>query len=239
MTAMEKGSRTSLGTGIDGYGVLAPAGSPGVVVIHEAFGVNPFVEATCERLAAAGYATVAPDYYHGRTYDYADRTQAIAALNEIDDAQAMRETEAGLDWLVKQGARADRLAVLGFCMGGRLAFLANATLGKRLAATVSFYGGGIAPAQPSGKRKPLLDRAADLSAPALLIYGAQDTSITADEHGRLAQALTAAGKRYQLAVFPDAGHAFATFDRESYREPASALAWALSDAFLAAELRRG
>lgn len=211
--------------------------APGIVVIQEAFGVNAFVKATCDRLATAGYTAIAPDYYHGRTFDYGDLQNAIAALNEIDDAQAMQETALALDHLQhREGAR--RVAVLGFCMGGRLAFLANAALGSRLAATVSFYGGGIAPAEAKGKRKPLVDRVPEVSAPMLLLYGANDSGITADEHARLAKALTEANKRYVLAVFPDAPHAFATFDRESYHAAAAAHAWRLADAFLAAELER-
>jgi carboxymethylenebutenolidase len=237
-TERSAGETIALTPSLQAYFVPAPGGyAPGIVVIQEAFGVNAFVRGTCDRLAAAGYAVIAPDYYHGRTYDYADRERAIAAAHGIDDIEAMQETRLALDALCSQaGAREDRLAVIGFCMGGRLAFLANATHGRRLAATVSFYGGGIAPAQP-GKRKSLLDRAADLAAPALMIYGAGDAAITADEHARLAHALTEANKRYVLAVFPDAPHAFATFDRDSYRPRAAADAWRLVDAFLAAELK--
>jgi carboxymethylenebutenolidase len=123
-------------------------------------------------------------------------------------------------------------------MGGRLAFLANATHGARLAAAVSFYGGGIAPAEPKG-RQPLLDRVADVRAPQLLVYGAKDGSIAPDEHARLAQALAAADKRYTMAVFPDAPHAFATFDRESYREAQAKAAWHTTFAFLDEALGRG
>lgn len=209
-------------------------GAPGIVVIQEAFGVNAFVKATCDRFATRGLNAIAPDYYHGRTFDYADRDNAIAAVNDIDDDLAMKETAAGVDALIARGARRDAIAVVGFCMGGRLAFLANATLGTRLAATVSFYGGGIAPPEPKGKRKPLLDRVGDITAPALLIYGAKDASIGPEEHARLARALTEANKRYTIAVFPEAPHAFATFDRESYREQAAAQAWRTAEDFLAA-----
>lgn len=234
--APSPGETVALSPALSAYVARSHAGNaPGVVVIQEAFGVNAFVKATCDRFAAAGYSAIAPDYYHGRTFDYGDLQNAIAALNEIDDAQAMRETTLALDHL-QQRAGAGRLAVLGFCMGGRLAFLANATLGSRLAATVSFYGGGIAPVEPKGKRKPLIDRVPDIVAPALLLYGAKDSGITSDEHARLAKALTEANKRYVLAVFPDAPHAFATFDRESYRAAAAADAWRLADAFLATEL---
>ena len=226
----------SLGPDLSGYLAAGRPNAPGIVVIQEAFGVNAFVKATCDRFADAGYHAIAPDYFHGRTFDYADRENAIAAVNAIDDDLAMRETGLALDALVAHGARPDRLAVIGFCMGGRLAFLANATLKGRLAATISFYGGGIAPPEPKGKRKPLLDRVPEVTAPALLIYGAKDASIGPEEHARLARALTEANKRYTLAVFPDAPHAFATFDRESYRAQAAADAWRTSDDFLDAIL---
>ena len=222
----------SVGSGVSGY-LAKPSGVPGigVVVIMEAFGLNAFVKSVCERFARAGYMALAPDVYHGDTFDYADRERAIARLNEVDDDVAMREVGAALDVLVAQGARDGRLAVIGFCMGGRLAFLANAVHGARLAASVSFYGGGIAPAVPRGKRKPLLDRIDDLSAPQLLIYGAQDASIASDEHARVAKALSDANKRYTLAVLPDAPHAFATSDRDSYHPAAAEAAWRIAFAF--------
>lgn len=225
-----------LSPNLSGYFVAGRPNAPGIVVIQEAFGVNAFVQATCERFAESGYHAIAPDYYHGRTFGYADLENAIVAVNNVDDDLAMRETGLALDALVERGARPDRLAVLGFCMGGRLAFLANLTLKERVAATVSFYGGGIAPPEPKGKRKPLLDRVSEIHSPALLLYGARDASISGEEHARLARALTEANKRYALAVFPDAPHAFATFDRESYRADAAATAWRTADDFLDATL---
>ncbi|HET6802171.1 MAG TPA: dienelactone hydrolase family protein, partial [Casimicrobiaceae bacterium] len=155
----------SIEQGVSGF-LAKPSGVPGigVVVIMEAFGLNAFVKGVCERFARAGYMALAPDIYHGDTFEYSDRERAIARVNEVDDDVAMREVGAALDMLVAQGARDGRLAVIGFCMGGRLAFLANAVHGARLAASVSFYGGGIAPAVPRGKRKSLIDRMGDLSA---------------------------------------------------------------------------
>jgi carboxymethylenebutenolidase len=230
----------SIAAGVSGY-LAKPSGVPGigVVVMMEAFGLNAFVKGVCERLARAGYVALAPDVYHGDTFDYSDRERAIARLNEIDDDVAMREVGAGLDVLVSQGAREGRLAIIGFCMGGRLAFLANAVHGERMAASVSFYGGGIAPAVPRGRRKPLLDRVAELSAPQLLIYGARDASIASDEHARIAKALSDENKRYTLAVLPDAPHAFATFDRESYHAPAAEAAWRITFAFLVDTFMQG
>ena len=222
----------SIGPGVSGY-LAKPSGVPGigVVVLMEAFGLNAFVKAVCERFARAGYMALAPDLYHGETFDYADRERAIARVNDIEDDVAMREVSAALDMLVAQGSRDGRLAVIGFCMGGRLAFLANAVHGARLAASVSFYGGGIAPAVPRGKRKSLIDRMGDLLAPQLLIYGGRDASIGSDEHARIAKALSDANKRYTLAVLPDAPHAFATSDRDSYHPVAAEAAWRIAFAF--------
>lgn len=230
----------AMSSGVSGY-LAKPSGVPGigVVVLMEAFGLNAFVKGVCERFARAGYIALAPDIYHGDTFEYADRERAIERLNRVDDDEAMREVGDALDSLVAQGARNGRLAIIGFCMGGRLAFLANAVHGERLAASVSFYGGGIAPAVPRGARMPLIDRVPELCAPQLLIYGARDASIASDEHARVAKALSDANKRYTLAVLPDAPHAFATVDRESYQTPAAEAAWRIAFAFFVDTFMQG
>lgn len=221
----------SVAAGVGGF-LAHPRGrtGEGIVVVMEAFGLNEFVRETCRRFARAGYVACAPDVYHGDVFPYAERDGAMAKLRTLDDATVMSEVGGALDVLEAEGAR--RNAIIGFCMGGRAAFLANAVHGERLRASVAFYGGGIAPAEAKGPRSALLDRVPALHAPQLLVYGAKDTAIGADEHARLAQALTAADKRYTLAVFPDAPHAFATFDRESYREAQARAAWRATFAFL-------
>ena len=220
----------TIAPGVGGF-LAHPRGrtGDGIVVVMEAFGLNDFVKETCRRFAREGYVACAPDVYHGDTFAYAERDRALARLVTLDDRTLMREVAGALDVLEDEGAR--RNAIIGFCMGGRVAFLANAVHGARLRASVSFYGGGIAPAEPKG-RPPLLDRVPDLRAPQLLVYGAKDASIGADEHARLAAALTAGNKRYALNVYPDAPHGFATIDRDSYREPQARAAWHATLAFL-------
>lgn len=224
--------------GVGGFLALPaqPTGD-GIVVLMEAYGLNDYVRETCRRFARQGYAACAPDFYHGQAFGYGDRDAAMRKLATMNDATMMAEIGGALDVLEREGAR--RNAIIGFCMGGRAAFLANATHGGRLVASVSFYGGGIAPAEAKGPRKPLLDRVPDLVVPQLLVYGAKDTAIAADEHARLAQALTASNKRYTLAVFPDAPHAFATYDRDSYREAQARAAWRTAFAFLDEAFGRG
>ena len=172
----------SVAPGVGGF-LAKPRGrtGDGIVVVMEAYGLNEFVSETCRRFARAGYVACAPDHYHGETFEYANRDGAMGKLMTMDDATMMAEVGGALDVLEQEGAR--RNAIIGFCMGGRAAFLANATFGDRLRASVSFYGGGIAPAAPKGPRKPLLDRVPDLKVPQLLVYGAQDASIPPDEQG--------------------------------------------------------
>ena len=221
----------SVAPGVGGF-LAKPRGrtGDGIVVVMEAYGLNEFVRETCRRFARAGYVACAPDHYHGETFDYANREGAMGKLATMDDATMMAEVAGALDVLEQEGAR--RNAIIGFCMGGRAAFLANATFGDRLRASIAFYGGGIAPAAPKGPRKPLLDRVPDLKVPQLLVYGAQDASIPPDEQGRIAAALAGANKRFTLAVFPDAPHAFATFDRDSYRESQATAAFRAAFQFL-------
>ena len=230
----------TLAPDVSGY-LAKPNGVPGigVVVLMEAFGLNAFVKGVCNRFARAGYLALAPDLYHGDTFAYTDRERAIARIGGVDDDVAMREVGLAFDMLTNEGARDGRLAIIGFCMGGRLALLANAVHGDKLNASVSMYGGGIAPAVPRGPRKPLVDRAEDLGAPQLLIYGARDASIASDEHARIAKALSDANKRYTLAVLPDAPHAFATFDRPSYHRAAAEAAWRMTFAFFVDTLMQG
>ena len=109
-------------------------------------------------------------------------------------------------------------------MGGRLAVLTALALGPKIAAAVSFYGGGIAPQEPR-HYPPLLDRLRELQSELLLIYGADDHGIAPDEHGRIAETLSREKKRYTLSVYPGAPHGFASRDRDSYRPEQAEAAW--------------
>ena len=225
--------------GLRGY-YARPEGTgphPAVLVFIEAFGVNGHFQELAGRLAGQGYCTLVPDIYHGKTYSYDDAQNAIGHLKTLRDDAVMAEAAASLDCLdgraeVAQG----RTAALGYCMGGRLAFLANAAHARRLKAAVAFYGGGIAPEKDAAGRPPLLDRIPAMQAPLLLLYGAKDGSILPEEHGRIAAALSAANKAYTLAVFPDAGHGFFCDQRKSYHADAAARAWTLALEHLHAHL---
>jgi carboxymethylenebutenolidase len=228
---------TSIRGKLHGYHAPAAAAqAPGVVVLMEAYGLTAHVRGICDRLAAAGFHALAPDLYYGEQYSYASMDQVIARLRALSDAQAMDDIGASLEWLAAQGAT--KLAVQGFCMGGRLAFLAGCRHAARLGAVVSFYGGAIFPEGDKDRlgRSPPVVEAAGLGAPLLLVYGGADQGIAPAEHARLAQRLGELHKRYVLSVYPGSGHGFCCEDREAYAPQAAEAAHAEAIAFLRAAL---
>ena len=204
----------------------------------EAYGLTGHVRGVCERLAKAGVVALAPDHFHGEIIPYTDAPVAIAKIGTLKDEVLLREVGASLDWLEAQtDVRRGRLGIIGFCMGGRLAFLSNCRHAARLRAAVAFYGGGIAPPGPDRfGRTPPIGAVADMQAPVFLGYGADDSGILPAEHARIAETLSAAKKRYTLAVYPGAGHAFLCEERANYAPVAAELAWRESIDFLTANL---
>jgi len=217
------------------YAQAAAPQAPGVVVLMEAYGLTTHIRRACDRLAAAGFHALAPDLYHGEQFSYDTMDQAIAKLRSLDDARLMDEVGAGLDWLARRPeVDAARLAVQGYCMGGRLAFLAGCRHAAKVRAAVSYYGGAICPEGEKDRlgRTPPITEAAALSASLLLVYGGADSSIPPAEHARLAQRLGELHKRYVLSVYPGAGHGFCCEDRAAYAPGAAEAAHAETVDFL-------
>ncbi|WP_341528631.1 dienelactone hydrolase family protein [Nostoc sp. UHCC 0302] len=211
---------------------------PAVVVFMEGFGLNDFIKFNvCNHLAELGFVSLAPDFYHGDVYQYADFQAGIAKIKTLDEDVIMAETGAGLEFLAnRQEVDSARIGAIGFCLGGRLAFLANSVYAHQLKGTVCFYGGGIAPEKDPFDRPSLLDRVEAMEAPLLLIYGALDNMITPDEHERITKSLSVAKKRHILRVFPDVGHGFASIKREGSEAVAAKEAWQMAINFLSENL---
>jgi carboxymethylenebutenolidase len=229
-----------LDQGLSGY-YVTPVGKgpfPAVLVIMEAFGLNDYIKSICNRLAQAGYAALAPDFYHGDLFPYTEVPKAIAKLKTVKDDVAMAELGKGIEFLAKRSEVVPGgVGVIGFCMGGRFTFLANAAHAAQVKAAVAFYGGGIA-AMPDGLgRANLLDQVGKMSAPLMLMYGAEDKGIAPEEHGRIAAALSGAKLQYALNVFPKAGHGFFSDRRDSYQAAPAAEAWALTLSFFERHLK--
>ena len=238
---MHKQNNVEIGKGLEGY-VAKPDGKgphPGIVVIMEAYGITGHIQGVCKRLAEAGFTALAPDLFHGEVLPYTSELPAvIAKIQSLKDEQMLSEVAASLDWLDAQN-NSGRNGIVGFCMGGRLAFLSNCRYPDRLQASVGFYGGAIAPAGDGPDRfgrTPPIGEAAKMKNPIYLGYGAEDQGIPPEEHARIASTLSAAKKRYTLAVYPGAGHAFLCEERANYAPAAAELAWRDSINFLKTNL---
>jgi carboxymethylenebutenolidase len=195
-----------------------------VLVIQEAFGVTEHIEDVCRRFAAEGYFAVAPHLFHRGgdpviAYDEMEKVYPyVMALNAEDLAA---DLDAALGYVAEAGFEPQRTAVVGFCMGGSVAFWAGER--QALGAVVSFYGGGIA-----GGRfgiPPLVDLAAKLKSPYLGFFGDRDQTISGDEVESLRNALQDAQVPAELVRYPDAEHGFHCDARSSYHEASAKQAW--------------
>jgi carboxymethylenebutenolidase len=235
------GKTIEIAKGLPGY-YVTPAGTgkfPAVIVLMEAFGLNDWCKNICNRLAKSGFAAIAPDFYRGTTYAYTDIAGAVGKLKSLKDDGIMSDVGKSLDFLAgKSEVNANGIGVVGFCMGGRYAFLTNTVYPTKIKAAISFYGGGIdpAPGNPMGQ-KSLLDRVSAIQSPIMLMYGSEDQMIAADEHGRIAAALSTAKKRYILNLFPKAGHGFMRDGGDSYSPEAAAEAWMMTTGFFSQNLK--
>lgn len=201
---------------------------PGVIVFQEAFGVNHHIRSVADRFGAEGYVAIAPELFHrtapaGFEGSYTDFPAVMPHLQALTPEAAEKDARAAYDWLHSNSqVRPAEISCVGFCMGGRVSFITNSILPLRSA--VSFYGGGIAPG--------LLDRAATLHAPMLLIWGGKDKHITSEHRKSIAEALAAAQKIYVNAEFSRADHGFFCDERAAYEPHSARQAWALTLEFL-------
>ena len=217
------------GTRMEAYHAKPQGGGrrPGLLVLQEAFGVNAHIRDVADRFAREGFVALAPELFHrtapGFDGNYNDFNSVMPHYQAMTDDGLSSDLTAAHAWLSERGGvAAGDVAAIGFCLGGRAAFLADAILPLR--AAVSFYGAGIAPA--------LLDRTAKLSGPILLVWGGLDKHIRPEQIASVTAALREAGKPFVNAEFSEADHGFFNDDRSAFNPASSAQAWALALQFL-------
>jgi len=201
---------------------------PGILVFQEAFGVNHHIRNVTERFAAEGYVAIAPELFHrtappGFEGSYTDFPALMPHYQAVTTETAEADIRSAYEWLRSNAqVKAKEISSVGFCMGGRISFIANSGVALRTA--VSFYGGGIAPG--------LLDRASKLQAPSLFIWGGLDKHITPEHRRTVTQALSTQKKIYVTAEFSRADHGFFCDERAAYEPHSARQAWALTLEFL-------
>ena len=205
----------------------APAGKknlPVVLVIQEIFGVHEYIADTCRRFAKAGYLAIAPELFarQGDPTQYGEMAKLMAeVVSKVPDAQVMTDLDGAVKWAGSQGGNLKKVAITGFCWGGRITWL-YAQQSANVKAGVAWYGRLVGAPSALTPKHPL-DLAADMKAPVLGLYGGQDGGIPLTTVNQMKDALGAAsGNRNaqasQFVVYPDAPHAFHADYRPSYRK---------------------
>ncbi len=199
---------------------------PIVIVNEEIFGVHEHIKDLCRRLAKAGYLAVATEYY-ARIGDLSKMTDIPTIIKDViskaPDARYLADAEATIDWAGKNKGNVAKVAVTGFCRGGRQTWLI-AEHSARVKAAVAWYGpvgGAPSDIQP----KTAADGADQLKSPLLGLYGAADTGIKVDDVQAAAAKAKAAGKTVEIVVYPDTPHGFNADYRPSYRREAAEDGW--------------
>ncbi len=214
----------------------SPAGAgpfAAIVVIQHAPGLDSFTQGMAGRLAEAGYCAVAPDLYHRQPPHELDSKQH---MEKLKDTEVIADVNAAVDYLRQEKTvAADRLAVIGFCMGGRVAYL-MAAANRAFKAAVAYYGGN--PRKAWGEGPAPFDRTREIACPVLYHFGADDTNPSPEDMRALDAEFTRHGKPHEFYSYPNAAHAFMNFTTpERYREAADKTSWPRTLEFLKRHLK--
>ena len=225
--------------------VARPASEPpigGVLLLHEAFGLNADIQTAAGRLAERGYAVLAPDLYRrgpDRLAGYDERAKAIAMLKTLPDGQVLDDAARGLDLLHRETGGA-ALGVVGLRIGGRYALLAAAREQGRIRAAVSYYGAGI----DGGTISPLwtlnaIEQVQALRTPMLLFFVGDDPTVPPAEVDSIDARLRRGGAAYEIVRYPGVKPGFVFPGRDTYREGEAEDAWERQLGFLERNLGGG
>ena len=218
---------------------------PAIIVVQEAFGANQHIQRVADQFAAEGYVAVAPALFHrnernpnpmlGYTPDDFD-----AAINtympELTGQGIIDDINATVDYLQRTypRTRGQKIGIVGYCMGGRVVYLA-ASACDGLSAGVVYYGGAILAPYSDGVTP--VDGTANISIPLMGNFGETDGNPTPADVTQIEAALDAAGKSYDFKMYAGAGHGFNCDDRDSYNADAASDAQARTVAFFNQHLK--
>jgi carboxymethylenebutenolidase len=199
---------------------------PALLVIHEWWGLNDWVKDEAAKFADQGYVVLAVDLYRGKVATTPDEAHEI--MRGVPEDRAKRDLHAAFEFLVSQpNVKKDRIGSIGWCMGGGYS-LDVALQEPTLAAAVINY--GHLATDPDALKK--------INAPILGSFGAQDKGITPDDVHKFEQTLKQMGKKIDVKIYDDAGHAFENPNNKTgYRAADAADAWQRTVDFLAATLK--
>ena len=208
---------------------------PAVVVIQAAGGVDEFIQTMVDRLAEEGYAAVAPSLYH-RTTEEIERSTGKTRRQLLDDPEIVADVNATVEFL-RQHPSVDngRLGITGFCMGGRVVWLAAAT-NPHFKAAVPFYGGFIMGRWGGATQSPF-ELSGQINCPLMFHFGEIDPNPSQGNMADFDELLTRLGKPHQFYTYPGADHRFVDHTFTAYQKEAAELSWSRTLEFFGANLK--
>ena len=199
---------------------------PALVVIHEYWGLNDWVRDQASKLADQGYLALAVDLYRGKIATTPDMAHEL--MRGLPEDRAKRDLHAAVEFLKSQpNVKKNRIGSIGWCMGGGYS-LDVALQEPDLAAAAINY--GHLATDPEALKK--------INAAILGIFGGQDRGITPDDVHKFEQALKQLGKKVEIKIYPDAGHAFENSNDARYRAEDAADAWKRTLDFFGTTLKK-
>jgi len=215
---------------IDAYFARPLGGGPhpSVLVNHHMPGWDEATKEIVRKLAHHGYVAVCPNLHHrvgpGTPSEQSTRVRQAGGQSDV---QYLGDAQGALAYLQRLPYTTDKIGMIGFCSGGRQAFLAAAKL-SGLSASVDCWGGRvIARPEELTERQPVapIDYAGEISVPLLGIFGQDDASPTPEQVARIEEILKKLGKTYEFHMYEGAGHGFFAVDRPNYRPVQATDAW--------------
>ncbi|MGB8338629.1 MAG: dienelactone hydrolase family protein [Burkholderiales bacterium] len=220
---------TAKGGDMPAYRAMPASGDkfPVVLVVQEIFGVHEHIKDVCRRLAKYGYMAIAPELYarQGDVSKIKDMNEIFSTVvSKVPDQQVMEDLDASVAWAKASGkSDAARLAITGFCWGGRITWL-YAAHNPNVKTGAAWYGRLVGQASELSPKHPI-DIAAMLKAPVLGLYGGADQGIPVDTVEKMRSELKSGASQSEIIVYPDTPHAFNADYRPSYRKEQAEDAW--------------
>ncbi|MEW6185707.1 MAG: dienelactone hydrolase family protein [Thermodesulfobacteriota bacterium] len=218
------------GDAIEGY-LARPLGTgpfPGVMVIHHMPGWDEATKEITRKFAFHGYAAFCPHLHHREGPGTPEEIMAkVWKAGLVPDERFLGDLEAALRYLELQPFYNGKVGIIGYCSGGRQVYLAACTI-PRLNAAVDCYGGRVvAKPEELTERQPVapIDLTKDLACPLLGLFGAEDKNPAPEHVQRMEEELKRYNKTYEFHTYENAGHAFFSVDRPSYRVEAAVDGW--------------
>lgn len=200
---------------------------PVVLVVQEIFGVHEHLQDICRRFAKLGYLAIAPELFarQGDVSKISNNQEIVSkVVSKVPDTQVMSDLDATVAWAGKSAkGDVEKLAITGFCWGGRITWLYSA-YNPKVKAGVAWYGRLVSESKPLTPKHPI-DIAANLKVPVLGLYGGKDSGIPNDTVEQMRQSLKSGSSGSEIILYPDAPHAFFADYRPSYRKEQAEDGW--------------